>query len=37
MDIFQKKDVTFKATKDMVTKYDVAVENFLKKRIFRRV
>ncbi|WP_108061981.1 inositol monophosphatase family protein [Poseidonibacter lekithochrous] len=29
---FSKKDVTFKATKDMVTKYDVAVENFLKKR-----
>lgn len=29
---FSKKEVTFKATKDLVTKYDVAVENFLKKR-----
>ncbi|KAB7885055.1 inositol monophosphatase family protein [Poseidonibacter ostreae] len=27
---FSKKDVTFKAKKDLVTKYDVAVENFLK-------
>ena len=29
---FSKKDVTFKATKDLVTKYDVAVENFLKQK-----
>lgn len=29
---FSKKDVTFKATKDLVTKYDVAVENFLKEK-----
>lgn len=29
---FSKKDVTFKAKKDLVTKYDVAVENFLKDR-----
>ena len=27
---YSKKDVTFKAKKDLVTKYDVAVENFLK-------
>lgn len=27
---FSKKDVTFKAKKDLVTKYDVAVENYLK-------
>jgi len=29
---FSKKDVTFKATKDLVTKYDVAVENYLKEK-----
>jgi myo-inositol-1(or 4)-monophosphatase len=29
---YSKKDVTFKAKKDLVTKYDVAVENFLKER-----
>jgi len=29
---FSKKDVTFKASKDLVTKYDVAVENFLKEK-----
>lgn len=29
---FSKKDVTFKAKKDLVTKYDVAVENFLKEK-----
>ncbi len=29
---YSKKDVTFKAKKDLVTKYDVAVENFLKKK-----
>ena len=29
---FSNKDVTFKATKDLVTKYDVAVENFLKQK-----
>ena len=28
---YSKKDVTFKAKKDLVTKYDVAVEEFLKK------
>ena len=27
---YSKKDVTFKAKKDLVTKYDIAVENFLK-------
>jgi myo-inositol-1(or 4)-monophosphatase len=29
---YSKKDVTFKAKKDLVTKYDVAVENFLKEK-----
>ena len=29
---YSNKDVTFKAKKDLVTKYDVAVENFLKER-----
>lgn len=29
---YNEKDVRFKAKKDLVTKYDVAVENFLKKR-----
>lgn len=29
---FSNKDVTFKAKKDLVTKYDVAVENFLKEK-----
>ncbi|WP_321468758.1 inositol monophosphatase family protein [Halarcobacter sp.] len=29
---FSKKDVNFKAKKDLVTKYDVAVENFLKEK-----
>ncbi|RBQ29490.1 inositol monophosphatase family protein [Aliarcobacter vitoriensis] len=28
---YSNKDVTFKAKKDLVTKYDVAVENYLKK------
>ncbi|WP_198306207.1 inositol monophosphatase family protein [Arcobacter vandammei] len=28
---YSKKNVTFKAKKDLVTKYDVAVENYLKK------
>ncbi|WP_121628664.1 inositol monophosphatase family protein [Poseidonibacter antarcticus] len=32
---YSKKDVTFKAKKDLVTKYDVAVENFLKERFGR--
>jgi myo-inositol-1(or 4)-monophosphatase len=29
---YSKKEVTFKAKKDLVTKYDVAVENFLKEK-----
>lgn len=29
---FSQKDVNFKAKKDLVTKYDVAVENFLKEK-----
>jgi myo-inositol-1(or 4)-monophosphatase len=29
---YSNKDVTFKAKKDLVTKYDVAVENFLKEK-----
>ena len=29
---FCKKDITFKAKKDLVTQYDVAVENFLKEK-----
>ncbi|APW64900.1 inositol monophosphatase [Poseidonibacter parvus] len=29
---YSKKDVSFKAKKDLVTKYDVAVENFLKEK-----
>lgn len=32
---FSKKDVDFKAKKDLVTKYDVAVENFLKEEFSR--
>lgn len=29
---YTKKDVTFKAKKDLVTKYDVGIENFLKEK-----
>jgi len=29
---FSKKDVTFKAKKDLVTKYDIGIENFLKEK-----
>ena len=29
---FSSKDVTFKAKKDLVTKYDVGIENFLKEK-----
>ena len=32
---YSKKDVTFKAKKDLVTKYDVAVEEFLKKSFLK--
>ena len=31
---YSNKDVNFKAKKDLVTKYDLAVENYLKKRVF---
>eukprot|EP00767_Chilomastix_cuspidata_P007351 gnl/Chilomastix_cuspidata/7991.p2 GENE.gnl/Chilomastix_cuspidata/7991~~gnl/Chilomastix_cuspidata/7991.p2 ORF type:complete len:258 (+),score=25.69 gnl/Chilomastix_cuspidata/7991:13-786(+) len=31
---YSEKEVDFKAKKDLVTKYDVAVENFLKERFF---
>ncbi|MBL3520580.1 inositol monophosphatase [Arcobacter lanthieri] len=33
---YSNKDVTFKAKKDLVTKYDVAVENYLKKEFSKR-
>ena len=33
---YSNKDVTFKAKKDLVTKYDVAVENYLKKRFAKK-
>ena len=33
---YTKKDITFKAKKDLVTKYDVAVENFLKKKFSKK-
>jgi len=29
---YSKKDVTFKAKKDLVTKYDIGIENFLKEK-----
>ncbi|WP_418180188.1 inositol monophosphatase family protein [Aliarcobacter lanthieri] len=32
---YSNKDVTFKAKKDLVTKYDVAVENYLKKHFIK--
>ena len=32
---YTKKDITFKAKKDLVTQYDVAVENFLKEKFSR--
>ena len=33
---YTKKDITFKAKKDLVTQYDVAVENFLKKKFSKK-
>ena len=33
---YSNKDVTFKAKKDLVTKYDVAVENYLKKKFSKK-
>ncbi len=33
---YTKKDITFKAKKDLVTKYDVDVENFLKKKFSKK-
>ena len=33
---YTKKDITFKAIKDLVTQYDVAVENFLKKKFSKK-
>ncbi len=33
---YSNKEVTFKAKKDLVTKYDVAVENYLKKRFAKK-
>jgi len=32
---YSKKDVNFKAKKDLVTKYDVGIENFLKQRFLK--
>jgi len=32
---YTKKDVTFKAKKDLVTKYDVGIENFLKEKFLK--
>lgn len=32
---YSKKDVTFKAKKDLVTKYDIDVENYLKKEFLK--
>ena len=31
-EFYTKKDITFKAKKDLVTTYDVAVETYLKKK-----
>ena len=33
---YTNKDITFKAKKDLVTQYDVAVENFLKKKFSKK-
>ena len=33
---YTKKDITFKAKKDLVTQYDVAVEDFLKKKFSKK-
>ena len=33
---YSKKDITFKAKKDIVTEYDVAVENYLKKKFSKK-
>ncbi|QKF76652.1 inositol monophosphatase family protein [Arcobacter defluvii] len=33
---YSNKDVTFKAKKDLVTKYDVAVENYLKEKFTKK-
>ena len=33
---YADKDITFKAKKDLVTQYDVAVENFLKKKFSKK-
>lgn len=33
---YSKKDVNFKAKKDLVTKYDVGIENFLKEKFLER-
>ena len=33
---YTKQDITFKAKKDLVTQYDVAVENFLKKKFSKK-
>ena len=33
---YTKKDITFKAKKDLVTQYDVAVEKFLKKKFSKK-
>ena len=33
---YTKKDITFKAKKDLETQYDVAVENFLKKKFSKK-
>ena len=34
---YADKDITFKAKQDLVTQYDVAVENFLKKKFSKKV